>query len=744
MKKKRCIVKHMCLLAVCLLTAALARATKNPVPVYLVAGQSNTDGRVPNSELPAYIQQAPYEHCYWSYGSGDHGGNGQFELFRPRIINKNMPGRWAYDAVTYYWLEKSLHRDFYVIKESLGGTAIDLRAPSTQKMYWSANSAFLDSTKAADKGGKSLLKAFTENIGACIDQQLSKCKEGYEIKAFIWHQGESDRKTAESYYDNMKAVIDYVRAYVVKKTGKKRYATLPVILGGISHRGRGYSQGVEQAQIKLTQTMKNVYFVPVPDATLRSDNIHFDATGAELLGKKIYNQLVDLRLAGKNARRAPLYLQTRFKGKTLTLDGVDATLYLAEKPDCQGRTVVLCPGGGYNHLAGAKEGADWVPFFHGLGISVAVVRYRLPEGDRNRTLGDVRKVFEQIHRHADEWGINPNGIGIMGFSAGGHLAAAYSNAQCDSLRPAFSILLYPVIKLDTKPHQGMAKKFLGDSLTQQSAAQWSADRMVSQETPPAFIAAADDDPTIDVLNGVAYYEALHRAHVPSVLHIYRDGGHGWGYKTSFPYHDQLLSELERWLWSVSVPAPHAVRVACVDNSITYGARLKYRNTESWPAQLQRIVGDGYNVRNYGVSGSTMSSGNCYMDKPQYDYAKRFMPQVVVIKLGTNDAQHRYWKGVSEYKTYYQRMVDELRALPSHPRIVLCYPSTSYRKEKIDPEILEGQIMPAIQALAKKNHLDLIDLHTPTKGHPELFPDQLHPNAEGSRILAETVADYLVP
>ena len=324
--KKRSIVKHMCLLAVCLLTVALARATKNPVPVYLVAGQSNTDGRVPNSELPAYIQQAPYEHCYWSYGSGAHGGNGQFELFRPRIINKNMPGRWAYDAVTYYWLEKSLHRDFYVIKESLGGTAIDLRAPSTQKMYWSANSAFLDSTKAADKGGKSLLKAFTENIGACIDQQLSKCKKGYEIKAFIWHQGESDRKTAESYYDNMKAVIDYVRAYVVKKTGKKRYATLPVILGGISHRGRGYSQGVEQAQIKLTQTVKNVYFVPVPDATLRSDNIHFDATGAELLGKKIYNQLVDLGLAGKNARRAPLYLQTRFKGTTQTLDGVDATL----------------------------------------------------------------------------------------------------------------------------------------------------------------------------------------------------------------------------------------------------------------------------------------------------------------------------------------------------------------------------------------------------------------------------------
>lgn len=307
MKKRRSIVKHLCLLAVCLLTSAFARAARNPVPVYLVAGQSNADGRVPNSELPAYIQQAPYEHCYWSYGSGTHGGNGQFELFRPRIFNKNMPGRWAYDAVTYFWLEKSLHRDFYVIKESLGGTAIDLRAKSINNMYWSASTAFLDTTRSTTMGGRSLLKAFTENIGACIDQQLSKCKEGYEIKAFIWHQGESDRKTAEIYYDNMKAVIDYVRAYVVKKTGKKRYDTLPVILGGISHRGRGYSQGVEQAQIKLTQTVKNVYFVPVPDATLRSDNIHFDATGAELLGKKIYNQLVDLGLAGKNARRATLF-----------------------------------------------------------------------------------------------------------------------------------------------------------------------------------------------------------------------------------------------------------------------------------------------------------------------------------------------------------------------------------------------------------------------------------------------------
>lgn len=299
MKKRRSIVKHLCLLAVCLLTSAFARAARNPVPVYLVAGQSNTDGRVPNSELPSYIQHDGYKHCYWSYGSGTHGGNGQFELFRPRIFNKNMPGRWAYDAVTYFWLEKSLHRDFYVVKESLGGTAIDLHAKSNQGMYWNADAAFLDTTKASDHGGKSLLKAFTENIGACIDRQLSKSKKGYEIKALIWHQGETDKGRGDSYYDNMKGVIDYVRTYLVRKTGEQRYASLPVILGGIPHKSRGYDKGVEQAKERLASTVESVYYVPVDEATLRSDHLHFDAAGAELLGRRVYSQLAKLGLAGK-------------------------------------------------------------------------------------------------------------------------------------------------------------------------------------------------------------------------------------------------------------------------------------------------------------------------------------------------------------------------------------------------------------------------------------------------------------
>lgn len=102
---------------------------------------------------------------------------------------------------------------------------------------------------ASDKEGKSLLKAFTDNIGACIDNKLSKQKGGYEIKAFIWHQGESDRSFGSEYYKNLKDVIEYVRQYLVKKTGNKKYAQLPAILGGFSHKSRQFVNSLEFSQI---------------------------------------------------------------------------------------------------------------------------------------------------------------------------------------------------------------------------------------------------------------------------------------------------------------------------------------------------------------------------------------------------------------------------------------------------------------------------------------------------------------
>ena len=283
-------VAIIALMTLCL--PAMAQTDKQePAVVILTAGQSNTDGRVGNEELPDYIQRDGYKYCQWSFGSGVHSGNGRFEPFAPRIYNENKPRRWAYDAVVYYMLEKQLQRPFYVIKESLGGTAIDTLCRSNSNMHWSADPTYLQRTAASDKGGLSLLKAFTENIGSCIDNKLSKLPEGYDIKAMLWHQGESDRSQADRYYDNLKAVVAYLRTYLVNKTGQQKYAHLPFICGTFSTQSRQGSLKVVEALRRLEQEDPDFHVVDVSDATLQKDQIHFDASGAELLGMRVYSKL---------------------------------------------------------------------------------------------------------------------------------------------------------------------------------------------------------------------------------------------------------------------------------------------------------------------------------------------------------------------------------------------------------------------------------------------------------------------
>ena len=168
----------------CSLTTLGKNKDKQPATVIITAGQSNTDGRVMNNSLPNYIQQNKYKHCLWCYGSAGKIQTNGFETFWPRMVHPSRPGRWAYDAITYYWLEQALQKDFYVIKWSLGGTAIDTGCSSTSGKYWSADPKWLAANHSTATGGKSLLLSFTESISACIDNKLDKLSEGYEIKAF--------------------------------------------------------------------------------------------------------------------------------------------------------------------------------------------------------------------------------------------------------------------------------------------------------------------------------------------------------------------------------------------------------------------------------------------------------------------------------------------------------------------------------------------------------------------------------
>lgn len=290
-------------LLLCSLTVLGKGGNKQPATVIITAGQSNTDGRVLNSALPEYIRQNKYQYCQWCYGSAGKVQTDSFETFWPRIVHPARPGRWAYDAVTYYWLEQALQKDFYVIKWSLGGTAIDPGCSSTGGKYWSADPTWLAANHSTATGGKSLLLSFTEEISSCIDNKLSRLPQGYKIKAFLWHQGESDRRKGKNYYENLKAVVAYVRRFLVEKTGKKKYAKLPFICGTVARGNKQYSADAEEALYRLAKEDKNFYVIDMADAELQRDQLHFTAPAAEYLGKQMYNRLVDLGVAGKKAKK---------------------------------------------------------------------------------------------------------------------------------------------------------------------------------------------------------------------------------------------------------------------------------------------------------------------------------------------------------------------------------------------------------------------------------------------------------
>lgn len=225
-------------------------------------------------------------------------------------------------------------------------------------------------------------------------------------------------------------------------------------------------------------------------------------------------------------------------------------VYLPAKETATGRAVIGLPGGGYRGLAYNHEGYDFAPFFNKQGIAYIVLKYRLPFGNREVPFSDATEAFRYVKQHAGEWNINPNDIGIMGSSAGGHLAATIATHNKTAVKPAFQILLYPVITMDsTYTHKGSLRNLLGENPSADLVNQYSNEKQVTKETPRAFIALSDDDKVVPPANGVNYYLALNKANVPAALHIYPTGGHGWGIRDNFKYKEEFLMELREWLRS---------------------------------------------------------------------------------------------------------------------------------------------------------------------------------------------------
>ena len=221
-------------------------------------------------------------------------------------------------------------------------------------------------------------------------------------------------------------------------------------------------------------------------------------------------------------------------------------VYLPTKENATGAAVVLCPGGGYGFLAMGHEGKDVAKWFNDNGIACIVLKYRLPNDTimENKSIGPLQDAQEAIRftrRQAKEWAIDPKKIGIMGFSAGGHLASTASthfnekvyNCDSTSARPDFSILIYPVISM--KPgmtHGGSRKNLLGNSPNEATLESFSNETRVTSITPPAFIVHSIDDGLVPCQNSIQYSIALKNHNIPVELHLYQQGGHGYGLATA--------------------------------------------------------------------------------------------------------------------------------------------------------------------------------------------------------------------
>lgn len=240
--------------------------------------------------------------------------------------------------------------------------------------------------------------------------------------------------------------------------------------------------------------------------------------------------------------------------KTPNKNGLQDTAYIKVfLPDAKratGRAVVICPGGGYAHLAMDHEGTQWAPFFNNMGIATIVLHYRMPNGNVKVPISDAEEAIRIVRSNAKSWHINASDVGIMGFSAGGHLASTIATQSKGDAKPNFQILFYPVITMmQGYTHQGSHDNLLGYNASKKDEQKFCSDLQVTRVTPRACLLLSDDDHAVLPINSVNYYAELYRHDVHASIYVYPTGGHGWGMNTSFAYHTEMLLNLKGWLES---------------------------------------------------------------------------------------------------------------------------------------------------------------------------------------------------
>lgn len=372
--------------------------------------------------------------------------------------------------------------------------------------------------------------------------------------------------------DNIESMVDLARANgIIPLVGSalpSNYAFWKPNFKGLDGLIRAYNEKLEQ-MCRAKNVRMIDYYSPLvaPDGGIipvySDDRLHPNAFAYEtVMEPLVLKAIADaLDATATQPEIIPLWpdgapTDNGFRSGDEGVDGVMETnianpvLYIYPAANPNGVAILCCPGGAYYGVAMEHEGHQMARWMNDLGVTFAVLRYRMPNGGHcDVPLSDAEKAMEILRGNASGLSVDPHSIGVMGFSAGGHLASTLAT-QCsgEATRPDFQVLVYPVISMDSEiTHAGSRENLLGKSPSPELVRKYSSELQVNSKTPKAFLAVSADDDLVPIANTLRYVQALSDAGVPASLHIYPVGGHGWGFHDSFPYKSDWTSEFESWL-----------------------------------------------------------------------------------------------------------------------------------------------------------------------------------------------------
>lgn len=432
--------------------------------------------------------------------------------------------------------------------------------------------------------------------------------------------------------------------------------------------------------------------------------------------------------------------------------------YPNDKKEGKDRPVVVSFFGGGWSGGDPKQFFDQSEFYASLGVVGISVDYRVKGRDNTtpfEAVMDAKSAVRWVRKNSKKLGVDPNKIVTSGGSAGGHLAACTAiiegveddkKTKVSSL-PNAAILFNPVVNT-TKDGYG-AKDLKGEETT------LSPLHQLREGVVPMLVMHGTQDTTVPYQNAVDFAREMRAKGNDCTLISAFGENHGFfnspnfraacgerNFKRAMREATIFLAKLG-YISEDLIPQRVPIRVACAGNSITFGARVDDREHNSYPAVLQRLLGDDYEVQNFGKSGATlmMKANIPYIDTKEYAAMKAFEPDVVIVKLGTNDSKSKNWEPYGEnFSGDFLTLVKAIRKSDVRtPQLFVCSPMPAFTPsdaENINSAIIANEIYPQVKAAAKEcRAAGFIDLHKYFEGQSEIFPDLIHPNAAGAKEMA---------